>query len=290
MASQTHEALLLLFRNRPALAAELLRDALHVPVPRFTEARIESAELTQVQPAEYRADLVVLLYEGRPVLGIVVEVQLRTDERKRYSWPVYVTGLRARIRCPVCLLVVTVDDAVARWAARPIVLGGESRLVPLVVGPSGVPEVIDAEEARRDPELAVLSAMAHGRDMDREKAVRIALAAMAASVGLDAERSTLYFDLTMASLSQAAREALQEMDPTKYEYQSEFARRYFFRGKAEGEAEGKAEIVLRQLALRFGPLSDGEVSRVRAATVADLDRFAERLLTASSVADVLGAG
>jgi hypothetical protein len=114
MASRAHEALLLLFRNRPALAPELLRDALHLSVPRFTEARIESAELTDVQPAEYRADLVVLLYEGRPVLGIVVEVQLRPDEDKRFSWPAYVANLRARIRCPVCLLVVTVDDGVAR--------------------------------------------------------------------------------------------------------------------------------------------------------------------------------
>jgi hypothetical protein len=170
--------------------------------------------------------------------------------------------------------------------------------VPLVLGPSGVPEITDEEQARRDPELAVLSAMAHGRDADPEKALRIALAAMAASVGLDAERSTLYFDLTIASLGEAAREALQSMDPTKYEYQSDFARRYFSQGEAkgkaegeaEGEAKGKAEIVLKQLTLRFGPLRDGEVSRVRAATVADLDRFAERVLTAASAEEVLGAG
>jgi hypothetical protein len=300
MVSQTHEALLLLFRNRPALAPELLRGALHVPVPPFTEARIESAELTDIQPAEYRADLVVLLLDDVPVLGIVVEVQLRPHEDKRFSWPVYVAGLRARIRCPVCLLVVAADEAVARWAARPIELGGSSRLVPLVLGPAGVPEVTDGDEARRDPELAVLSAMAHGRDADAEKALRIALAALGASVGLDAERSTLYFDLTMASLGRAAREALQSMDPAKYEYQSEFARRYFSQGKAEGKAEGEAkgkaegraegkvELVLKQLALRFGPIDDGVVARVRGATVAELDRFAERLLSAPSLDAVLG--
>ena len=33
------------------------------------------------------------------------------------------------------------------------------------------------------------------------------------------------------------------MDPAKYEYQSEFARRYF----AEGKVEGKAELVLKLL-------------------------------------------
>jgi hypothetical protein len=82
MPSQLHEALLQLFRNRPRLAAELLRDALNVELPEFTEARIESADLTDLKSAEYRADLVVLLYKGKPVLGIILEVQLTRDPRK----------------------------------------------------------------------------------------------------------------------------------------------------------------------------------------------------------------
>jgi hypothetical protein len=35
MPSLTHDALLQLFRNRPTLAPELLRDALHTAVPAF---------------------------------------------------------------------------------------------------------------------------------------------------------------------------------------------------------------------------------------------------------------
>jgi hypothetical protein len=73
------------------------------------------------------------------------------------------------------------------------------------------------------------------------------------------------------------------MDSAKYEYQSEFARRYF----SEGKAEGKAEVVLKQLALRFGPLAEDLVERVRAASAAELDVFAERLLTARRIEDVL---
>jgi hypothetical protein len=73
MPSQLHEALLLLFRNRPTLAPELMRDALHVELPAFTEARIDSGDLTDIKPAEYRADLVVLLLNGVPVYGIIVE-------------------------------------------------------------------------------------------------------------------------------------------------------------------------------------------------------------------------
>lgn len=303
MPSQLHEALLLLFRNRPRLAPELLRDALHQTLPPFTEARIESAELNDVQPAEYRADLVVLLYEGEPVLGIVVEAQLQPDERKRYSWPVYVAGLRARIRCPVVLLVVTADEAVARWAAQAIELGGESCIVPLVLGPSGVPEIDDEERARRDPELAVLSAMAHGGDADGSKAVGIALAAMAASAGLDPDRARLYFDLVQTSLGRAAREALREMDPSKYEYQSDFARHYIALGRAEGAVEGKAEgkaegraegkveakleLLLRLIELRFGPQPSGVVEHIRGASPATLDRLVERILDAESVDDLI---
>jgi hypothetical protein len=82
MPSLSHEALLLLFRNRPELAPELLSEALGVELPAYTEVRVESADLTDVVPAEYRADLVVLLVDGKPVFAIVVEVQLTRDDRK----------------------------------------------------------------------------------------------------------------------------------------------------------------------------------------------------------------
>ena len=95
-----HEGLLLLFRNRPELAPELLRDVLGLQLPRWTEARVESAELTEVVPTEYRGDLVVLLLEGKPCFAIVVEVQLSWNEDKRKRWPLYLTSLRSRVGCP----------------------------------------------------------------------------------------------------------------------------------------------------------------------------------------------
>src|SRR5262245_1409293 len=93
MPSQLHEVLLELFRNRPLLAPELLRDALHVELPTFAEARIDSADLNDLQPASYQADLVVRLIETVAVLGIVVEVQSSPKERKRFVWPAYVANL-----------------------------------------------------------------------------------------------------------------------------------------------------------------------------------------------------
>lgn len=304
MPSQLHEALLLLFRNRPALAPELLREALHVELPDYTEARIDSADLTDIQPAEYRADLVVLLLHGAPVLGIVLEMQLSNDEDKRYVWPVYVANLRARIRCPVCLLMITAEDTVARWAGKAIMLGGGNVFARWVLSLSGVPEITDSDRAKEDPELAVLSAMAHARDPDTTKSVRIAVLAQMATLGLDADRAMLYFDLVLHSLPEAARRALQAMDPSKYEYQSEFARRYFGQGKAAGVeegktagiaegkaagiAEGKARIVLKLLATRFGALRPAIEARVRDASAVDLDAIAERVLTAQTLDEALG--
>ena len=276
-----------LFRNRPALAPELLRDALRVKLPRYTDVSIDSAEFTQVQPAEYRADLVIQLLRGKPKLGIVVEVQRSSPTRKRFVWPAYVTHLRARIELPVCLLVIATTDAVARWAAKPIELGGSNQFTPLVLGPAGIPEITDEDAARADPELAVLSAVAHGFDPDSRKAARIAAAAHNASNNLDEERSQLYSDLVLAALSAAARQELQAMDLATYEYQSAFAKRCVAKGRAEGKAEGRAALLTRQLTLRFGPLPADAVATLGAASIKKLDAIGERLLGAKTLGEAL---
>jgi hypothetical protein len=206
----------MLFRNRPSLAPELLQEALHVQLPDYTDVRIDSADLTDIQPAEYRAD------------------------------------------------------------------------APWVLGLSGVPEITDEERAIEDPELAVLSAMAHAQDPNAEKSARIALLAQMVSLGLDAERSTLYCDLVLNSLPEAARRALQAMDASKYQYQSEFARRYFGQGKAAGMVEGRVEIIFKQLARRYGAVSEAVKARIRTVDSTELDRVAERLLTARTIEEALG--
>jgi hypothetical protein len=269
MPSQLHEMLLLLFRNRPALAPELLREALHVELPAYSEVRLESADLTDVVPAEYRADLVVLLVDGKPVLGIVVEVQLAPDARKRFSWPVYVAGLRARLECPCCLLVITASDKTAEWAQEPIALGPGSKLVPLVVGPRGVPVITDPERAKQDPELAVLSVMAHGRG-DVETAVQIALSAATGAAPLEEDRRVLYFDLIEAALSEAARKAF-EMLPQNYEFQGPTYKKGKLEGQLEGQITMAAANVLEFLEARGLSVSDEVRQRVQGSS--DLEQL-----------------
>jgi hypothetical protein len=279
--SLTHEGLLLLFKNRPELAPELLRDALGVTLPAYAEARIDSADLTDAQPTEYRADLVVLLVDGKPVLGIVVEVQLelKKEDRKLYTWPVYVANLRARLECPVCVLVVTPSESVAERARVSIELGPGSTVTPFVVGPKAVPIVRDAEAAVRDPELAVLSAMAHGKD-EPSVAVSIATAALAACRRLDDERAMLYLDLIGISLGDAARAALEDlMAQGNYEFQSDFAKKH----RAAGKAEGRAEDVLEILDARGINVSSDQKARVLGcADVALLSHWIRKAVTVVS--------
>ena len=187
------------------------------------------------------------------------------------------------------LLVVTADEAVARWAGQRVEMGRLHQFEPYVLGPSGVPKITDEAHACSNPELAVLSAMAHGRDADCEQALEIALAAQKASQGLDADRAYIYLDLIISSLGEAARRALGNMDARKYEYQSDFARHYIALGRAEGRAEGGAFLVMRQLTLRFGRIDSQTEGRIQQASIAELEAIGERLLTARTLQEALGA-
>ncbi len=52
MPSITHETLVELVRNRPALVPALLADLLGVEVPAHEQARVEPADLTELVPTE----------------------------------------------------------------------------------------------------------------------------------------------------------------------------------------------------------------------------------------------
>ena len=297
MTSLPHEVPLALFRECPELVPTLLRDLLHLALPPFVEVRVAEADFTQLAPTEFRADLVLTLTaaDGSPVLGIIVEVQRQIDGHKRFTWPLYATQLRAKLQCPVVLLVFTDDPAVARWAGRTIALtpDAESRFVPNVLGPERVPWVRSAEEAAGAPELAVLSALAHGNERG---GLDVVLAALGAALGLDDDRKRLYYDLIVQSLNEATRRVLEvEMQPGKYEYKTEFAKSYLAqgeaKGKAEGKAEGKASAVLAVFAARGLTVDDATRSRILTTTdLVLLDRWIARAATLSSVRDVLAEG
>ena len=285
MPKLTHEALVHLVRSAPEVIFQLLRHELGIELPLHVPPRITAAEFVDLNFAEHRADAILTLGDPeRPSEAFIVEAQADINPRKRRTWPIYVAGPHARFGCPVTLVVVAPDAAVAAWAATPIDLGrGRTIVRPLVIGPRQIPVITDHDEARRYPELAVLSVAAHGREPGAE---HIALAALVASRDLDNERDVLYPDFIFALLGEVARKALEQlMQARNYEYQSDFARKYFYGGKAEG----KAELLLRLLRRKGLPVDAAVEARVTDCKDAEqLDTWAERVLTAASLDEVFG--
>jgi hypothetical protein len=295
--SLDHEVLVELFRQRKSLAPDLLAHVFGIELPEYSEIRTEEATLNELVPTEYRADLVLLLENAAPVFGIVVEAQLQSDSRKQFSWPVYAATIRARFECPCVVMVVTPDESVAEWASASIALGGRSVFKPEVLGPSAIPRITSTDDARSAPELAVLSTLAHGREDD---ALEVAKAALEAIADLDDDHVRLYYDLILDALSEAARKELRSMVLSrKYEYRSDFARKYYGEGLEKGREqgreeglekgreEGRATMLLKLMELRGFQPSTEVVAQVRACSDSEqLERWFERAMTAVSFDDI----
>jgi hypothetical protein len=243
MPSLTHDAILELFRRRPTLAGEILGKAFPSHLPPLLCVDVADSSVGSSVPIERTADLVLLFSstaDAAPERAVVLEVQLDVDPDKRRSWWWYLAFVHTRHQCEALLVVVTLDARVAAWAAKPIELGHPgATLRPLVIGPADVPIVRDVNEAIDHPELAVLSAVVHGHT---DAADDIARAAFAAVQPLDDPRAVLYTDLVIISLRASARAILEDlMAVGTYQFQSDFAKRYYGQGLAEGETRGRAE-------------------------------------------------
>jgi len=277
--TQLHETLIELFRVRPALAAELLAGVLGVEVPVHEQARADPSDLPDLLPTEYRADaVVVLVHDGEPVMAVVVEIQLRRDGDKRWSWPVYVATLRARLRCPVELLVVCPDAAIAAWCATPVVLGvSGSKVRPLVVGPELVPVVTDAEQASRMPELTVLSALAHGGDVQRHAVLDALLSALTA---VEEQHAFLYLELVFAALPESARQHLEGLMSTDTGEELSLLAQWYV-------SRGEAKAVFTVLEARGIAVPDAARERVNGCRdLAQLDTWVRRAATAATIDDL----
>jgi hypothetical protein len=257
----------------------MLTEAFGFHPPAYRDADLASSDLTDLTPTEYRADAVVVLTNGgQRVLAVVVEVQLGRDGDKRWTWPVYLATLRGRLRCPTVLLVVCVEASTAGWCAVPIDLGHPGWILrPLVLGPDRVPLITDVDRANQNPELAMLSAMAHVKHPDWEK---IAYAMITAVKAIEHKIGNLYTDVVLAALPAAARATLEAIMSTgTYEYQSDFARRYF--------SQGEAAALLEFLEARGIDVPDESRERITGCTdPKQLEIWVRRAATATSVEEL----
>ena len=186
---------------------------------------------------------------------------------------------------------------------------GLGRFQPVVLGPATVPEVTDPEEAERDVELAILSALAHGNNPG---GLDVVMAALRAVTRLDPERAAVYSHLIYESLREPLQRALealvmkpQSQGAVKFppfmqrvfeEGELKGERRGKLEGKAEGKLEGKLEgeldgkrQALQRLAARAQiPLTEAERDRIETCTDAGvLDRWLDNILGAKTAAELL---
>ena len=303
MPSLEHATLVEMFRMHPELIPLLLRDVFGVDVPAYERLAVSESVVDQLTPTEFRADLVVDFFDGaskRPRMSGVLEVQLRIDDDKLYSWPAYLILGRSRRRCETFVLVLAPDPAVAAWARKPIHLGPGNDLRVFVLGPAEIPTITDPDVATRHPELAVLSALAHGNDAEHGMPVlRVTLGAL---YTLDRKEATVYLHLIYKALAGPLHRALQEEVMLREQFpdvelEGQFILEFIdrqkarseARGEARGEVHGKAQVLLRLLDRSGVELSQEQRTKIEGCTdAAQLDAWIDRVFDARSAADVFG--
>jgi hypothetical protein len=305
MPSIPHEAPLELIRRRPQLAAVLLR-GLGVAVPDDAIASLGSAEMTASAPTELRADTVIILDGKSGRLAVVVEVQLRYDAEKIWTWPAYLIMARLAHRCPAVLLVICLGSRTAQRCRAAITIGHPGcEVVPLVIDAATTPIPGDdgVTEAAVVPELVVLAVLTGALDMGQEADRRLVLRSLA---GLDDGRLRTYTVFVLNATSQPDRKALEDL-MAKTAFRNDFVDRLLAEGRSEGLAEGKAEglaegkaagktvglaegmarMVVRILAARGVSVPVEARQRILACTdAAQLEVWGDRAAVASSVEEL----
>jgi hypothetical protein len=274
MVSVFHQMVVDMFHQRAELAPELLSICAEIALA-HAHATLTSIDLSQVTTTEYRADAVLELRdEGNDVVSAVItEVQLRIDEDKLFSWPLYITALRAKLRRPVTLLVFTNKRSVARWARASIPIGHpDFQLRPVVIAFDQLPRIIDPAYATKLPELAVLSTLAHPELEVAETAIR-------AISTLPDDQHQLYLDIILMSLPRKVRRLL-EGRMKGYVYRSEFARKYYYQGHDKGVEEGIEKGIEKGLRAAVAAIALARRTEITAAQQVAVDGLDEGALTA----------
>lgn len=204
----------MLVAENPELWPELLRRCLGLEVDEDLQVLQGPETIRQLRASDHIVDGTAVfqrIRDGTLHEAVAGEIQRERDEDKWWTWPLHVAGLRARLRCPVTLVVLTPYQRTARWASRPIDLGrGRMKLHPLVVGPDQIPRSFEPDEARRHPALATLAVMVHGRRAGSKRLIRVTLQAVLDGMNRGEGRSNLLMDLIVASVHAKTLQGIEE--------------------------------------------------------------------------------
>jgi len=310
MPSHEHELIVMLFHDDPQLVIDLLRLVFGLTIPDDVTAVPGETSLSEAAPAVYNSDGVVVLRlpSGKAMLAVVVEVQRAPDDDKQWSWPAYLTKVRRENHCPGMVLVIATNEYTAARAREPIVLDPFHSWTPCVVGPPAVPRVVDPEEIRRHPEMGVLSALVH-RETEEDIAVLRALYVGLPGSSMPDKLIKYVWDVILSSMGAGARAAWERFMevPEGYQYQSDFAKKYYGQGRDEGIREGRdegiregrdegvREGIRRSLARLLGGRGIALTAETRATIdgcqdLSTLEGWLDRATTAVTITDIFRPG
>jgi hypothetical protein len=290
MPSAEHESPIALAKLDPDLVAWLLANVFEVKVPDYDHARVHATDVRVMVPATYHADGMLLFCDpaNQPLLAVVLEVQRSEDRTKRRTWKLYVAQLEAELDVDVALVVYCPEAALAGWYRRLVEPDGLSlRLRPFIFTPDDVPLVVDAELARDNPALTILSALCHGGQAEADE---IFPALVEALRSLSPRKARLYYDIVLAGLPVSTRVRWEAFmtSAVDYEFRSEFMRKLTAEAEERGEARGEGQAVLTVLDARGVQVPPAVREQILACTdLAQLDTWLRRAVTATTADDVM---
>lgn len=215
---------------------------------------------------------------------------MRVEEDKLETWPTCMWAGRVRWKCDSHVLVISPRENVAAWASQPIV-NGDSVTRVISVGPGRVPRITDPEKARASPGLALLSSAMYARKAEGQAVVQAAAAALCT---LPLEVARKYISLAFHTrdpdhirrIFEDTMQAHQEQpEEPLYNGWTLFVREM----QEEAAAKATVRVLLRQLERR-GFMDPAIRERVLACTdAATLDTWLDRVLVATSAAEVFAA-
>jgi hypothetical protein len=297
-----HQAVVAVFRDDPALAFDLARSVFGIELPELGKVHDRKSELDRFAPCvgdtgELRPDLALSAMArggykarggrktARRGVGMVLEVQRRIVQLKRWRIWVYWALLAEYLQLSTIVMVVALTDAVSRWA-RAI---GESEIPPrdglLVLDRQNMPRMTNIDQARQRPGMAVLSALLHTGDIE------VLRVGFAVALELPDERRWRYASALFGVAPELERPKLLEGMKMEERYQLTKAERNSIAyhdgrrdGKREGERKGLVALVLTILELREIPVTKAKLARIRACKdLEKLERWASRAKHAGSI-------
>jgi hypothetical protein len=282
-----HETLVQLLKSNPQLAPYLLASAgYEVPagVAVVTDSNLSDPE------HELRADVVVVSSGGR--LAIVSEVQTSSPGTgKRRAWHSYLANAARDHGCKAALLVLAIDQDVARRCAKPYFPGHPQMVLrPIVKGPVNTPHPDEPGAEHVAAELAVLWVLNGGFDL-AVPPVRQYVMGKLAKAG--PQNRKLYVHCIYLAATPAIRKALEDEvnDRFRVEFFDAPIEEAEAQALAKGEARGEARLLLHVLCTRGFVISDSIRDLVMSSNdTAQIEEWCDRAMIAGSLTEIFFGG